>query len=126
MVTHLPDQPGVFQAIADPTRRAILDGLSGRERTAGEIAGDFSISRPAVSKHLRVLTEAGLVRVERRGRERRFTLEPTPLADVDAWLTRYRTMWSRRLVDLKAHAEQLATESTDPDAGDVRDEGSTR
>lgn len=111
MVTQLSDiqgpkaPEGVFRAIADPTRRAILDGLSGGERTAGEIAGDFGVSRPAISKHLKLLEEVGLVRVEKVGRERRFRADPTPLADVERWAASQRLAMARRLVDLKAHLE---------------------
>ena len=113
MVTHFSEHaPGtVFRAIADPTRRTILEGLAAGERTAGEIAGDFDISRPAVSKHLRLLGEAGLVRVERVGRERRYRADARPLDEVERWVTRHRQAWARRLVDLKEHAESLAKEA---------------
>ena len=101
MVTHRPSrthdagtpESAAFRAIADPTRRAILDRLRSGGMAAGEIARRFDMSRPAVSKHLRVLAEASLVRVERSGRSRLYALNPAPLARVDAWLSRYRVMW---------------------------------
>ncbi len=114
--TGLAEPPeGVFRAIADPTRRAILDGLSGGERTAGEIASDFGVSRPAISKHLKLLEAVGLVRVEKVGRERRFRADPAPLTDVERWAARQRLALARRLVDLKAHLESEPFK-TDPTA----------
>lgn len=124
MVTHFPagihrSEPArsAFSAIADPVRRAILDGLRAGPRPAGEIAGDFAISRPAVSKHLRVLSESGLVRVEKSGRERRYALDPAPLGQVEAWLDRHRTAWAARMVALKRQVETGAAEPPrhDPD-----------
>lgn len=102
-VRALPPDP--FAALADPTRRAILDGLRTAPRTAGDIASDFAISRPGVSKHLRVLTGAGLVRVVKHGRERHYHLEAAPLETVDAWVGRYRLFWSASLMRLKELVE---------------------
>ena len=96
----------VFDAIADPTRRAILDGLTTGPRAAGEIAADFSISRPAVSKHLRALADAGLVHSQKEGRRRLYALDPGPLVEVDRWVTRYRALWAARLVAVKREAEK--------------------
>jgi DNA-binding transcriptional ArsR family regulator len=98
----------VFAALADPTRRAILDLL--REHaslTAGEIAARFStISRPAVSKHLRVLRNARLVRAEERGRENHYTLQAEPLREVQReWLDRFTPYWEQSLERLKQQAE---------------------
>jgi DNA-binding transcriptional ArsR family regulator len=95
------------RAIQDPTRRAILDALRARQRSAGEIAELFPISRPAVSKHLRVLRRARLVAESREGRNRMYRLEPRPLAALDRWLEQYRAFWSARLTDLKQLAEHL-------------------
>jgi DNA-binding transcriptional ArsR family regulator len=81
----------VFEAIADPVRRSILERLNARSLSAGEIAARFAISRPAVSRHLRVLREAGLVTAELVGRRQMYRLEPGPLGEVDAWLAQYRT-----------------------------------
>lgn len=86
-----------LEALADPTRRTIVELLAEHDRTAGELAASFSTSRPAVSRHLRVLREHGLVRVQASGRERLYSLEPGPLAELDEWLSRYRTFWTNRL-----------------------------
>lgn len=104
MVTH---ERHVFSAIADPTRRAILDALRGRERSAGEIARLFPVSRPAISRHLRVLRGAGLVRERRAARSRFYSLDAAPLRDVGRWLEHYRLFWGARLQDLKRHVESL-------------------
>jgi DNA-binding transcriptional ArsR family regulator len=95
----------VFDAIADPTRRAILDAIRSHERSAGEIADLFPVSRPAVSRHLRVLREAGLVRERREAQSRRYSLDPAPLRDIDRWLEQYRVFWAARLHALKRVAE---------------------
>jgi DNA-binding transcriptional ArsR family regulator len=87
----------VVGAIADPVRREILTMLKAGTRTAGAIAAEFDISRPAVSKHLRVLREHGLVRDEVRGRERVYRLDVTPLAPLEAWLRQLRAGWDARL-----------------------------
>jgi DNA-binding transcriptional ArsR family regulator len=87
----------VFEALADPTRRRILELLAGGERSAGDIAGQFAISRPGVSRHLRVLREAGLVRARCQGQRRLYSVDPAPLAEVEAWLAHYRGFWAQRL-----------------------------
>jgi DNA-binding transcriptional ArsR family regulator len=97
----------VFRAVADPTRRAILDMLLAGERTVGEIAERFAVSRPAVSKHLRVLRSARLVRARRDGRQRLCALDPEPLRTIDAWLDAYRREWQSRLARLKRHVESV-------------------
>ena len=86
-----------LQALADPTRREILAVLAGGERAAGELADRFPVSRPAVSRHLRVLREAGLVRSRIQGRRRLYALDPRPLRELDEWLEPYRDLWARRL-----------------------------
>lgn len=86
-----------LSAVADPTRRQILDMLVDAEVTAGTLASAFPISRPAVSRHLRVLREAGLVQVRSDGRRRVYALEPGPLRELDAWLDPYRRLWAQRL-----------------------------
>lgn len=100
-----PHDPPVFAAIADPTRRAILHRLASGELAAGDIAGVFPISRPAVSKHLRILRQAALVREERRGRHRVYRLNAQPLRDVERWLEHYREFWAKSLASLKRHVE---------------------
>src|SRR3954468_21634681 len=84
-------------ALADPTRREIVALLAAGERGAGELAGRFPVSRPAISRHLRVLREAGLVQVRAEGQRRVYVLDPRPLAELDAWLTPYRRLWAQRL-----------------------------
>jgi DNA-binding transcriptional ArsR family regulator len=84
-------------ALADPTRRGIVALLAGGERPAGEVAREFPVSRPAVSRHLRVLRDAGLVRSRTEGRRRLYVLDPGPLRELDAWLEPYRDLWAQRL-----------------------------
>jgi DNA-binding transcriptional ArsR family regulator len=86
-----------LEALADPTRRRIVELVADRERSAGEIAREFSISRPAVSRHLRVLREHGLVRTREDAQRRLYSLDAAPLAELDAWLARYRRFWTQRL-----------------------------
>lgn len=93
----------VATAIADPTRRKVLELVRDRELAAGEIAGEFEISRPAVSRHLRVLRRAGLVTERRDGRLRLYRADPAPLGELGRWLDDY---WSGRLAALKALAEE--------------------
>jgi DNA-binding transcriptional ArsR family regulator len=100
-----------FAAISDPTRRAILDALRHNELAAGEIASLFTVSRPAVSKHLRVLRTAGLIKERKVAQSRRYTLNPDPLLDVERWLDHYRVFWAARLQDLKQIVESAADTS---------------
>jgi DNA-binding transcriptional ArsR family regulator len=86
-----------LEALADPTRRQIIELLAERDRDAGEIASHFAVSRPAVSRHLRVLREHGLVRSRGEAQRRVYSLEPGPLEEIDAWLARYRVFWTNRL-----------------------------
>ena len=102
-VTHLSDL--VFHALADQTRRAVLDLLRSGRQTAGNIAAAFPMSRPAISKHLRVLRQARLVRESRSGRHRIYELHPEPLRAVDQWLGHYRVFWNAKLSALKAFVE---------------------
>jgi DNA-binding transcriptional ArsR family regulator len=90
-------------AIADPTRRRVLELVRDAEVPAGEIAAQFPVSRPAVSRHLRVLREAGLVQERRVGRERLYRADPEPLAELREWLDGY---WAGRLDALKRLAEE--------------------
>jgi DNA-binding transcriptional ArsR family regulator len=99
----------VYGAIADPTRRAILHALARRDRTVGSLASDFPISFNGVSKHVKVLERAGLVRRRVDGREHWLTLEPTKLQTASRWLDEYRVFWERRL---DALAEVLTEPAT--------------
>lgn len=96
----------VFAALADPLRRAILDGLRPGPQRMTDIAQSFPVSRQAVAKHLRTLERAGLVSVEREGRERHYQLEGQGLRAVDHWLAGYRCFWAGKLNSLKQHVEQ--------------------
>ena len=96
----------VFKALADPTRREILALLRERRRAAGEIAAHFSVSRPAISKHLRLLRGARLVAETRAGRERLYQLNAAPLKSVDEWLADYRQFWRMQLRSLKHYVEE--------------------
>lgn len=95
-----------YAALAEPHRREILDLLRERERSVGELVGQVALSQPGVSKHLRVLREAGLVAVRAEGKQRLYALRPQPLAEVDAWLEPYRAFWSARLEALERHLEE--------------------
>lgn len=105
----------VFRALADPTRRAILDVLRRGERPVGDIASEFVVSRPAVSKHLRVLRQARLVSERREGRQRIVTLRAAPMRDADAWLAAYRRFWQDQLGRLAGHVESRQRPTPRPD-----------
>src|SRR5690242_14497588 len=93
----LSRMPGLYEALAEPTRRRILDLLRQRPHLVGELTDALGISQPGTSKHLRVLREAGLVSVRQDAQRRWYELRPAPLAEVDAWLEPYRWMWADRL-----------------------------
>jgi DNA-binding transcriptional ArsR family regulator len=101
----------IYRAIADPTRRAILDKLRGGPVAVNDIASDFRQSRPAVSRHLRVLRSARLVSVRSHGRERHYDLDPAPLKSVAEWLEEYRVFWQMNLTQLKHFLESENNES---------------
>ena len=87
----------VLRALADESRRTMLETLTDGPATAGELAALLPIARPGVSRHLRVLREAGLVEFRREAQRRVYALRPEPLAEVDEWLGPYRDLWKRRL-----------------------------
>ncbi|QQZ08930.1 ArsR/SmtB family transcription factor [Heyndrickxia vini] len=95
----------VFQAIADPTRRRLLQLLSENEMSIASITKCFSISRTAINKHLKVLSEAGLVTSQRMGRETRYKLKPEPLSELKQWLSVFDQYWTSKLFDLKKYVE---------------------
>jgi len=103
MVTYSAE--ATFSALADPTRRAVLDLLRKGRQPAGQIAQAFPVSRPAISKHLRLLRRAHLVNEHREGRHRFYHLNPEPLRAVDSWLEQYRSFWTASLSNLKAFVE---------------------
>jgi DNA-binding transcriptional ArsR family regulator len=96
----------VFRAIADPTRRAILDRLRAGPQPVNTLAAEFEQSRPAISRHLRVLREAQVVTEERAGRERLYQLQPAALKDVAGWIDGYRAFWQGNLNSLKRYLEK--------------------
>ena len=96
----------VFQAVSDPTRRAILDRLRAGAAPVNDLARGFRVSRPAISKHLRVLRTARLVRENRVGRERIYELEPDRIREVAEWAEEYRVFWQRNITRLKRHLEK--------------------
>lgn len=91
----------VLQALSDESRRTMLEVLRDHPATVGELASVVPIARPGVSRHLRVLREAGLVEVHQEAQWRVYSLRPEPLAEVDVWLGRYRALWERRLDALR-------------------------
>lgn len=95
-----------YAALADPSRRRILDLLRRRDRSVSDLVEGIGLSQPGVSKHLRVLREAGLVHVRKDGRTRWYSLRPQPLAELDRWLEPYRVHWSERLDALERHLEE--------------------
>jgi DNA-binding transcriptional ArsR family regulator len=97
-----------FEVLAEPTRRSILDLLRERERSVGELVESLTISQPGVSKHLRVLREAGLVEVRRDAQRRLYRLRAEPLRELDEWLEPYRAELAGRLDSLERHLERTA------------------
>jgi DNA-binding transcriptional ArsR family regulator len=94
-----------FAALGDPTRQRIVEMLAVRELSSGQIARRFDMTAPAVSQHLKLLREAGLVQVRRDAQRRIYTLDPAGLAELDAWLARFRRFWSGRLDALEHELE---------------------
>lgn len=95
----------VFQAIADPTRRQVLKLLVNNELPVNAISEHFPISRTAVSKHLRILSDAGLIKEQKVGRETRYTLQPEPLLEIKQWISYYEQFWENKLTQLKNFVE---------------------
>ncbi|TAL30821.1 MAG: ArsR family transcriptional regulator [Phenylobacterium sp.] len=95
-----------FEALAEPNRRRILDVLRDGERPAGDLVEALALSQPGVSKHLKLLREAGLVSVRADGQRRLYSLKPDGLADLEAWLKPYRQFWVGRLAALDEHLER--------------------
>jgi DNA-binding transcriptional ArsR family regulator len=95
-----------IEALRDPTRRRIVELLAERERTAGELGAEFATSQPAVSRHLRVLRDCGLVRVRPEAQRRVYSLDPGPLVELDEWLAGLRRFWSQRLDALETEVRR--------------------
>lgn len=107
---------GVFTAIADSHRRQILDYLLKEELTAGELAERFSISRPAIANHLKVLEDNHLIKIRKVGRHRIHSISPEPLKDVWDWVKAYDAFWGKRLQTLK-HLVEASPNNSDEDHG---------
>ena len=95
-----------YSAVAEPNRRQILDLLRAGERSVGELVDRIGLSQPGISKHLRVLRDAGLVGARADGKQRLYRLRPQPLAELDAWLEPYRALWEEHLDALERHLEE--------------------
>lgn len=105
------DMP-VFRAVADPTRRAILDLLAVRDRAVNDLLEPFDMSQPAISQHLRVLREAGLVSERRNGRQRIYKLEAAPLKTIHEWAAHYQKFWTKRLTTLGDYLDAMPDEKS--------------
>jgi DNA-binding transcriptional ArsR family regulator len=105
----------LFEILAEPNRRRVLDLLRERERTVGELVDSLGMSQPAVSKHLRVLRDAGLVEARVDAQRRIYSLRAGPLADVDAWLEPYRQFWRGKLASLQRHLAGDADPNPSPE-----------
>jgi DNA-binding transcriptional ArsR family regulator len=97
----------VFEVLAEPHRRAILDLLRSDERAVNDLVAALGLSQPAVSKHLRTLRDAGLVSVRADAQRRLYRLRPEPLRELDGWLTPYRRLWEQRLDALESHLDDM-------------------
>jgi DNA-binding transcriptional ArsR family regulator len=102
----MPDTLAVLDAIADPTRRRILDAVRQEERSVGELVAEVGMHQPGVSRHLKVLRDAGLVDVRPDAQRRLYRLRPEPLMELDEWLEPFRREWSNRLDSLERHLQR--------------------
>jgi DNA-binding transcriptional ArsR family regulator len=108
MVVTADREQDVFGAISHPARRRMLDLLAGTDRSVNAIAGHFQMSRPAVSQHLRILLDAGLVAERRHGRERRYRFVPARLAPVRDWIAHYEQFWDDHLHRLQKQLSKMS------------------
>ena len=109
MLFAVPAESAVLDVIAEPTRRRILDAVREGERSVGELVEQVGMHQPGVSRHLKVLRDAGLVEVRRDAQRRLYRLRPEPLMELDAWLEPYRAEWTARLDSLERHLRRTAT-----------------
>lgn len=103
-----------FAVLAEPTRRRILDVLRTSERSVGELVASVAISQPSMSKHLRVLREAGFVSSRTAAQQRLYRIEPGPLESLDEWLAPYRRLWNRHLDALERHLDNRHLDQEQP------------
>ena len=108
----------VFEALVDPTRIRILDLLRQRPYLVGELVDSLKMSQPGISKHLRVLREAGLVSVRQDAQRRWYELRADPLVELDLWLESYRHLWNERMDRLDEHLQDLQRQQKQDDSGD--------
>jgi DNA-binding transcriptional ArsR family regulator len=113
VVPEIESVAAVMEALSEPNRRRIVELLLGGERSVGWLAAETGLAQPAVSKHLRVLREAGLVQVRRDAQRRHYRIRPQPLAQLDAWLAPYRRLWDERLDRLEHHLKERARSDQD-------------
>jgi DNA-binding transcriptional ArsR family regulator len=112
MLDHMT-ATAVLEAIAEPTRRRILDAVRTAERSVGELVDIVGMHQPGVSRHLKVLRDAGLVQVRQDAQRRLYRLQPEPLRELDEWLEPYRAEWADRLDSLERHLHRTAAPTTD-------------
>lgn len=110
-----------FEALVDPTRRRILDLLKERPRLVGELVDLLEMSQPNISKHLRVLRDAGLVNVRQDAQRRWYELRTEPLVEIDTWLASYRHLWEARFDRLEEYLQQLKKKEENPNGTDQSD-----
>ena len=108
ILVAMPPEIAVLEVIAEPTRRRILDAVRDGERSVGELVEQVGMHQPGVSRHLKVLRDAGLVEVRRDAQRRLYRLRPEPLMELDAWLEPYRAEWAGRLGSLERHLRRTA------------------
>ena len=112
MIGPMPATLAVLEVIAEPTRRRILDAVREGERSVGELVEQVGMHQPGVSRHLKVLRDAGLVEVRRDAQRRLYRLRPEPLMELDAWLEPYRAEWAGRLDALEHHLKRTSIKTT--------------
>lgn len=114
----------VFEVVADPTRRRMLELLGENERSVGELVAEFNIHQPGISRHLRILHDAGLVDVRKDAQRRIYSIRPEPLRELDDWIDQYRALWDQRLDQLATHLERrkqgLAARRKDTEEADAK------
>jgi DNA-binding transcriptional ArsR family regulator len=119
-LAYIVDVQSVFEVIAEPNRRAILSLLATSEQSVGEIEERLGMSQPTVSKHLRVLRDAGFVQAQVDAQRRRYRIKPEPLQELDAWLEPFRQFWSGHVDALERHLDRMYTDQPNEEEGEKR------
>lgn len=117
---HVYMRRDVFQAIADPTRREIIHMISHKTLNLNAVADNFDISRPAISKHIKILTECGLITIRQQGRERFCEANLKPLVEVSGWVDQYKEFWTAKLNALEEYLERTAETETPRDKRKIK------